>query len=236
MLAVFLTGNYGFFNLLTAALCIPLLDDRAWRTVLPWSREFVPDESEAGPWRSWVLGALALPLVVVSALQLVRGMRWIERGPAPLLGLERALQPFRSVNSYGLFRVMTRERPEILVEGSRDGVTWETYRFRYKPAELDRPPAFAGPHMPRLDWQLWFVGLEWQGRGRSRWTMAFLDRLLEGSPPVLDLLRENPFPDEPPRFVRALVAPYRFAGAAARAEGTWWRREEPVLFLPVRQR
>ena len=90
--------------------------------------------------------------------------------------------------------------------------------------------------MPRLDWQLWFAALEYRSRRRSRWTVDFMQRLLEGSPPVLALLADNPFPDEPPRFVRARVARYTFATPDERARGPWWRREELGEFLPVQER
>ena len=73
--------------------------------------------------------------------------------------LQNALAPLRIANPYGLFAVMTTRRPEIIVEGSDDGVTWRPYRFRWKPGELDRRPRFAPFHMPRLDWQMWFAAL-----------------------------------------------------------------------------
>ena len=44
--------------------------------------------------------------------------------------------PFRMVNSYGLFAVMTTERREIIVEGSNDGVNWLPYEFKYKPGDV----------------------------------------------------------------------------------------------------
>ena len=73
--------------------------------------------------------------------------------------LSQWVEPFRSTNSYGLFAVMTTSRPEIIVEGSDDGASWRPYRFRWKPCELDRRPRFTTPHLPRLDWQMWFAAL-----------------------------------------------------------------------------
>lgn len=234
MAAIFLTGNYGFFNLLTGVLALPLLDDRAWAVLL---RQAPAEPRPAPRWRAYVLAGLAAPLALVSAMQLVEGLG-VRRDapPAPLLALERVLAPLRSVNPYGLFRVMTRERLEIRVEGSADGTHWRPYRFRYKPDDPGRPPVFAGLHMPRLDWQLWFAALEHRSPRRSRWVADFLERLLTGSPSVLALLAENPFPDAPPRVVRARIAPYRFATAEERARGLWWQRGEEETFLPARSR
>ena len=127
---------------------------------------------------------------------------------------------------------MTKTRPEIVLEGSRDGVEWRTYRFRYKPTGLDRRPSFAGPHMPRLDWQMWFAAL--RGFERARWFHAFATRLLEGSPPVLELLAEDPFGDGgPPRYLRARLFEYRFSDGEARRRGLWWERTLLGPYAPV---
>ena len=127
-----------------------------------------------------------------------------------------------------LFAVMTRQRNEIAREGSRDGKTWLPYGFRYKPGPLDAAPAFAGPHMPRLDWQLWFAAL--RGCARASWFHAFLRQVLLGESAVLDLLAENPFPDDPPRFLRTPFASYRFAPPGG---DTWWTAEPLGEFCPT---
>ena len=85
--------------------------------------------------------------------------------------------------------------------------------------------------MPRLDWQLWFAALgrcEHQG-----WLHAFLRRLLEGSKPVTRLLANDPFPDEPPRYLRTTVAPYHFASGAEWKAGAWWSRGEAAPYCPI---
>ena len=70
------------------------------------------------------------------------------------------IAPFRSVNTYGLFADMTESRPEIIVEGSNDRITWKPYQFRWKPGDLTVPPKWVAPHQPRLDWQMWFAALQ----------------------------------------------------------------------------
>ncbi len=245
------TGNYGFFDLLTAVLCIPLLDDRVWRRLL-----FLPGPVRvlvrpASAWRRIGIGsvaALVLLLTTTVTLRSLQGIRprpgaapqplaWLAElprlVPRPLEWLSERASVLGSFNSYGLFRVMTKERPEIVIEGSADGRTWEPYRFRYKPLELERAPVFAGPHMPRLDWQMWFAALEHGQPRRSRWYEDFLRRLLSGSRPVLELLGEDPFPGAPPRFLRSTVWLYEFSSQSERRAGTWWRRRDPRPFLPV---
>jgi hypothetical protein len=123
---------------------------------------------------------------------------------------------------------MTTKRPEIIIEGSDDGSDWKAYRFRWKPCRLDRRPRFTTPHLPRLDWQLWFAALAGDCRSQP-WFLRFEQRLLEGAPEVLGLLRENPFPVQPPRYVRARLYEYKFTSWGATE---WWSAEDAGLFCP----
>src|SRR5438046_10082044 len=92
---------------------------------------------------------------------------------------------------------MTTERFEIVIEGGADTVHWREYQFRWKPGDPARRPPFVAPHMPRLDWQMWFAALN--PEGARDWLVPLLRHLLQGTPEVLDLLGENPFPSGPPR-------------------------------------
>lgn len=217
------TGNYGFFNLLSAVMGVWLLDDRA---LARWLPEPAPAEPTR-PWRHVAKAAVAAPLALLSLRELGTRFDFPERIPVWLDRLAELQQPFRSVNGYGLFSVMTLERPEIQLEGSNDGITWRPYGLRYKPGPVGRPPRWVAPHQPRLDWQLWFAALS----SPPAWFMALLGRLLEGSPDVLALLEENPFPDAPPKMVRASLYKYRMSDRAPRkATGAWWTRERLGLY------
>ena len=146
--------------------------------------------------------------------------------PEFVRGVQQQLAPFRTANSYGLFRTMTKDRPEIVVEASVDGREWKELAFRWKPGDPERLPSFVTPHMPRLDWQMWFAALSRPDSRRVRWLYRFVERVLEGEPEVLALLDENPFPDGPPRYVRLAYYDYRFTTADERAAtGVWWHRE-----------
>jgi len=146
---------------------------------------------------------------------------------------------FRTLNNYGLFADMTTARPEIVVQGSRDGEGWETYDFRWKPDATTDRPQFVEPHMPRVDWQMWFQALRIHradrraGRcGHSRWFLNFQRALLEGREPVLSLIADNPFGDRPPKYLRTVVYDYQFAGSEA-GEGEWWQRSNRRRSCPV---
>src|SRR5262249_23202827 len=145
-----------------------------------------------------------------------------EELPELWLDLIDAAGPFDSINGYGLFRTMTTERPEIVVEGSDDGVTWKAYEFRYKAGDLRRAPPILGLHMPRLDWEMGSAALA-KHCTRSPVYLPFVRALLEGSPPVRALLAVDPFPDRPPRYVRSTLWDYTFSTRdERRATGVWW--------------
>jgi lipase maturation factor 1 len=124
------------------------------------------------------------------------------------------------VNPYGLFAVMTTERPEITIEGSRDGSNWREYVFKYKLGPLERAPLWNMPHQPRLDWQMWFAALD--NVAGQPWFASLLQRLLEGSPEVLGLLKSDSFADKPPKYVQALIYDYRFATPIERSATAAW--------------
>jgi hypothetical protein len=230
-IALLATGNFAFFNLLTIVLCLPSLDDACLARALPRALRGrvdsppAPPAARATPLRRAAFSAGVALLLAANALVLAQRFA-PGRLPEPAREALRALAPWGTVSAYGLFAVMTTERPEILVEGTRDGVRWLPYEFRWKPGRLDRAPAFVAPHQPRLDWEMWFAAL--RGCRRSPWFARFAGRLLEGSEPVLRLLASNPFPDAPPRAIRSTLHRYRFAPAAERERtGRWWIREEP---------
>ena len=233
-IVILATGNYGFFNLLTIVLCLTLLDDGVWpqRWCDRYAARRLPDRP-----RRW-LPALTAPVTcVLVLLSLPPALGRLGFAPSWPETMRTALawgQRFRLANSYGLFTVMTKRRAEIGVQGSMDGRTWRNYEFRWKPGDARAAPRFVEPHQPRLDWQMWFAALG--DFDRQFWFQRFLRRLLEGSPDVLALLRQNPFPDAPPRYVRALIADYRFTNRATKDHGRWWQIGPERPYSPVLSR
>jgi hypothetical protein len=231
-LGIAATGNYGFFNLLTVALCLSLLDDAALGRWLPGPRNEAPPSPRRPAFRIVTLGA-ALLLAVLTFLPMAVRMAGADALPAPARRALDLLAPLRSFNAYGLFADMTTLRPEIVIEGSDDGDTWRPYEFRWKPGDPARRPEFVQPYMPRLDWQMWFAAL--QGSEHTYWFGPFLGRLLAGEPSVTGLLATQPFADHPPRYVRAVSYRYEFATPAERGRGLWWSREMVGLYAPPTQ-
>jgi hypothetical protein len=211
-LLILATGNYTFFNFLAIALCFWLVVE--------------PEPEPRGLAHKVATAALAAFIGVVSSL-LCLGQFGVALPPGSGAILH-AVEPLRIVNSYGLFAVMTTDRPEIIVEGSNDGANWLAYEFPYKPGGLRRAPPLIQPAQPRLDWQMWFAALG--GYQSNRWFVTFMLRLLEGEPAVLRLLQYNPFPQHPPKYVRARLYLYHFTRWGSR---DWWWREEREAYFPA---
>jgi predicted DCC family thiol-disulfide oxidoreductase YuxK len=229
---ILVTGNYGFFNLLTIALCALMLDDGAWPSRWRERSAHAPIVHGGPAWPKWVLRPVLTAMFTLSLVPVFAVFNVPMNLVRPLPDLYNLVSPFRTVNSYRLFAVMTTRRAEIIVEGSADGVEWKPYEFAYKPGDVMRMPRFMMPHMPRLDWQMWFAALS--DYRRESWFLYFCQRLLEGKRPVEAMLAKNPFPAAPPRYIRAVLWEYHFTDAATRrATGAWWRRERLGLYCPV---
>ncbi len=246
-LAIAITGNYCFFNLLTIALCLLLIDDSVaaslCRDVSPRRVSITATQcrgnasapgDRALPER--LCNYIALVVIVVTlpinAWLIFSAFKPLARPPRAVANVYERLEAFRIVNGYGLFRVMTKDRCEIVVEGSANGIDWMPYEFKWKPGDVKRAPAWCAPHQPRLDWQMWFAALETPQE--NPWFIALIFRLLHGSQDVSGLLARNPFPDKPPRYMRAMFYRYRFTTVdELRQTGAWWKREELREYLPT---
>ena len=238
---IFLTGNYCFFNLLTLALCLLLLDDAVFSRWLPgkgnWKFSGQKKTELVSVWKRRFftgirVGVLGICIMLYAVPLLVTSGNY----PSIFVAIANAIRPLHLFNSYGLFAVMTTSRPEIIILGSDDRENWFPYEFKWKPGIVTNKPEFVAPHQPRLDWQMWFAALS--NYERNPWLIQFMIRLLQGSRPVIELLGSNPFPDSPPKYLQALVYDYRFSDTETRnRDGSWWNRKllrpyTPILQLP----
>jgi hypothetical protein len=236
-IVIALTGNYCFFNLVTIALCLLLIDDSAIASLARSAfRHGVPDTAtqRLGYNRLSTYAAVAVIVVTlpINAWLIFSAFKPQARLPAWLANFYEQLEAFRVVNGYGLFRVMTKDRCEIVIEGSTDGIDWAPYEFKWKPGDVKRAPGWCAPHQPRLDWQMWFAAL--QTPQENPWLVGLVVRLLEGSRDVNGLLAHNPFPSKPPRYIRAMFYRYRFTtNEEHRQTGAWWKRQELREYLPT---
>jgi lipase maturation factor 1 len=228
-IAIVLTGNYAFFNLLTLALCLWGFDDRTFEPLIRLLKKRSPGRMHFPALQP--IGQMCLLLLI--SIGLVRLCEMFR--PASVSAISRAyspLAPFELVNNYGLFAVMTTTRPEVIIEGSDDLVDWREYTFRYKPGPLHRGLPIVAPYQPRLDWQMWFAALgPYQ---ENTWVGGLMYRLLTGDPGVTALLEKPPF-SKPPHYMRASLYDYQFTTSAERSRtgAVWQRKLTGNYFGPV---
>ncbi len=255
-LIIIATSNHNWINLLTIVLCLFLLDDDILRKILP--RRFCfyisakskiesgveggihnddKNETESSRYinrRSYILPVFAFMILLSSTTAFTSYVTNITFSDS----LNKFTWVVRSWGIGHIFHVfpnMQTERHELEIEGSNDGIEWKVYEFKYKPGALEKKPAFIIPHQPRLDWMIWFVPP--RPADLMYWFDEFLIRVYEGSPQVIDLLKYNPFPDKPPRYLRVQTYQYWFTTAEERAEtGLWWKRKYLGQFPYVRPR
>jgi hypothetical protein len=131
------------------------------------------------------------------------------------------------VNTYGAFGSVGSERLNVVFEGTADekpddSANWIAYPYKGLPVALNEQPPQIAPYQLRLDWQMWFAAMS--APGDYPWTVNLISKLLHNDPAATGLFARNPFPDKPPRYVRAVLYRYSFA-KAGNPQGNWWTRE-----------
>jgi hypothetical protein len=225
-LTLIVSGNLSWLNWLTLTLAFSTLD-RRWLSWLPVSVPALRPMAVAERVAAYGLAVLVAVLSVPPVLNMLSSQQV----------MNTSFNALQIVNTYGAFGSITRERYEIAIEGTddedlSDKTVWREYLFRGKPDEPSRMPAQIAPYHLRLDWLMWFAAMS--GPDDYPWFPTLLVKLLEGDGAILGLLRTNPFPEHPPRWVRAQRYLYRFTTPSEhRATGDWWKREPAGLYFPA---
>jgi hypothetical protein len=221
-----ITGNFAWLNWITIVLAFSAVADSVVHWALPWMPVDWGTEDPGMPiW--W--GALVL---VLGIFYLVISWPALKNLFSRHQLMNASFNNWSLANAYGAFGTVTKERYEIVIEGTLaddpiDG-EWLEYEFKGKPGDVKRTPGQFAPYHLRLDWLMWFLAL---GSPGERWFIPLLVRLLEADKPTLKLLRRDPFGGQPPRWVRAKIYLYRFSTREEkRTTGDVWVREELGLF------
>jgi hypothetical protein len=206
-------------NILTILLCLFLIDDR----VISKSKVALSKITSSAKTTAKYPTVIAALLIFSVSVPLMSEMI-LQKPSAVLSDWSHTLRRFGIGNVYHVFPTMQTERHELIIQGSNDRREWKTYQFHHKPGELNQLPKFIVPHQPRLDWMIWFVPA--QHNSSKPWFNHFMDALRRGNPSVTHLLALNPFPDQPPQFMRVLSYRYQFNSfKEAQLTGNFWRRE-----------
>ena len=221
-ITLILSGNLSWLNYITIVLCIPCFDDRLLGRLISISHS-VPMQMTLV--HKIAVGALT---VIVLALSWRPARNLFSRQQL----MNASFEPLHLVNTYGAFGAVTRERFEVVIKGTGadlpdPNAEWREYDFKGKPGNVNRRPCIVSPYHWRLDWQMWFAAMS--PPDLHPWIFALVQRLLEGEKRILRLFARNPFPDAPPKFIRADWYRYRFTKPGERG---WWTRTYVGEYLP----
>jgi hypothetical protein len=226
-----LSGNLSFLNWLTIIPALACFDDRFWCKILPRSLVRRADLAalSAAPHKAMRVSArIVATLVALLSIQPVANML------SPHQIMNTSFDPLDLVNTYGAFGTVGRERLNVIFEGTDAAVAdenadWKPYPYKGLPVDLDKMPAQISPYQLRLDWQMWFAAMSTPEE--YPWTLHLVWKLLHNNPCALSLFRDNPFPGNPPRYVRAVLYQYEFHNPE-NSNSLWWSRKELGLWLP----
>lgn len=224
---IFASGNLSWLNFLTMILAIPAIDSRNLKLLLPLREPALLEPS-------LTLKGLSIALAILIAYLSINPVRNML---SPGQVMNTSYNPFHLAGTYGAFGSVTKQRFEVVVEGTVDSqvtaqTEWKEYEFRGKPNDPTRMPPQIAPYHLRLDWLMWFAAMS--NYTDHPWFVNFMAKLLQNDRPVLSLLKSNPFPERAPRFVRAETYEYRFAnGETHRRTGQWWVRTRVGAYFPA---
>jgi len=226
-----LSGNLSFLNWLTIVPVLACFDDALLTNVLPERMSAAASRAAATAQPAFgqqVAVGLLFALVAILSINPVANL--MSQGQAMNTSFDR----FFLVNTYGAFGSVGEERPEVILEGTDEDVitestAWKEYEFKCKPGDPRRRPCLITPYHYRLDWLMWFAAMSTPDR--HPWSVHLVWKLLHGDRGAQSLLANNPFPERPPRFIRAQLYRYAFA-PSGEADGAYWRRELLGAWLP----
>ncbi len=213
------SGNFAWLNWITIMLAFSAIDDSAVATILPIPAHTTPSTTPL--WFAALVIAFTGAVLFMSYWPVRNMVSSHQR-------MNMSFNPFHLVNTYGAFGAIGRVRREVVIEGTDEQrltpqTVWKEYGFKGKPGAPRRLPRQWAPYHLRLDWLMWFAAIS-PGYAQQ-WLTPLLHRLLCNDRPTLRLLRHNPFPDAPPRYVRAQLYQYRFTTLAElRRDRAWWHR------------
>jgi len=218
-----LSGNLSFLNWCTIVPALACFDDRSLAWLFPRRmRQRLASGAISAPPSRTQTGAAAALAVLVALLSINPVLNLL----SPHQAMNRSYDPLHLVNTYGAFGAVGRDRDEVILSGTSDAqlgpdTQWREYEFPCKPGDVARRPCVISPYHYRLDWQLWFAAMS--SIGREPWLLHLIDKLLAGDPGVKSLLAVDPFPDAPPRSVKADLYRYQFTRPSD-GSPNWWRR------------
>jgi len=221
-----ISGNYAWLNWMTLILGFSGISDQYLQYLIPVT---LPQ-----------LQAIPLPyeilIILLAIVVLVMSTGPVKNMISPHQRMNASFNPIHLVNTYGAFGSVTRKRYEIILEGTTDAnlsedTEWKEFEFKGKPGDTERIPAQFAPYHLRLDWQIWFAAMS--SIRSNPWLLRFILKLLQGDEKTSKLIRDNPFKERAPNYIRAKLFHYQFTDSQERkVTGQWWKRRFERMYLP----
>ena len=239
------TGNLSFLNWLTIAPSIWYLDDKFLAFIFSKEKiekviklqkedKVLKDSNKSRtPIKRQIVSAAIACLLGYLSIPIVYNLA------SPKQAMNRSFDPFRLVNTYGAFGSVTKQRTEVVIEGTSSlhpqdpNTKWEEFEFKCKPGNTSRRPCLISPYHYRLDWLMWFAAF--QQYQHNPWLLHLMGKMLENDPVVDSLISVNPFRNKkPPKFVRARHYKYTYTKQESRTarQGKWWNRKLVGEYVP----
>jgi len=229
-LNIFISGNLSFLNWLTIVPALACLDDDLWKKILPKKLVYKAETAAADAEISKPMITTAWVItIIIGLLSIQPAANLLSSGQA----MNRSFDPLDLVNTYGAFGTVGQERLNVVFEGTQDNdstdkANWKPYIYKGLPVELNRRPLQIAPYQLRLDWQMWFAAMSTPEE--YPWTLHLIWKLLHNDPGATSLFADNPFPEKPPKYIRAVL--YRYSFKEPNAAGIWWTRKKLGEWLP----
>jgi len=229
-LVLILSGNLSFLNWLTIVPALACFDDGFWSKLLP--RKIVV-KAQAAANNAEPSKPMIITAWIVTAVISFLSFRPIGNMLSPGQIMNTSFDPFDLVNTYGAFGTVGTERMNVVFEGtmdedSTDKAKWQPYIYKGLPVLLDKHPPQIAPYQLRLDWQMWFASMS--SAEEYPWTYNLIWKLLHNDRGILNLFAHNPFPDKPPRYIRAVLYRYTFV-RHDNSQQLWWDRKTIAIWI-----
>ena len=224
-----ITGNYSWLNFLTIFLAFSGFSDG----IIQMALGLAPPAVAALPVGYHIVIILLALVVIYMSMAPIKNMM------SPRQKMNASFNNIHLVNTYGAFGSVTKQRYEIIIEGTRDDIKtteeaeWKAYEFKGKPGDPNQRSPQISPYHLRLDWQMWFAAMSASPRAHP-WFRPLIRKLLQNDEATLKLLKKNPFPNEPPTYIRARLFRYQYATKQERKEeGLWWKHQYISDYMPA---
>jgi hypothetical protein len=227
-----LSGNLSFLNWLTIIPALACFDDGFWSKLLPRiltakAKAAADSAVTSRPMlvTAWIITAIIAFLSIKPAMNLL----------SPGQIMNTSYDPLELVNTYGAFGTVGQERLNVVFEGTMDNnpgdsANWKPYIYNGLPLSLNKRPPQIAPYQLHLDWKMWFAAMA--SPDEYPWTFNLVWKLLHNDPKIVDLFASNPFPGQPPKYIRAVLYRYSFA-KPGNPEGLFWNRKRLSIWLPA---